>query len=233
MSRLSLGWFLLVCSLLVLMLAAVEAGSLSGLKPLQIGGNSYGSVPGAPELSQSATIISSSDSTTTRTNSTSSSRSGPTSTGLLLYQPPISLPWWYLAVLLAAVVAVGVGLFLRRGKQAEVYDFREAMSRLEDSRARMIGSDSALRNLELMKYYTIMREICTKAGMGEEADETPSEYIGRISSALAVSPELSEHFATTFNRARYGLELSAGDLGEAASFMGSFVSGLKGRIDIG
>jgi hypothetical protein len=222
-----LRWLAVVSGLLVVVLAAVESGRLAGLN-----GFGQGLVPSIIRANASQPISTGSATGATVGSTTSAL---PASNVPHLPNPPgFTLAGWYIYVLLAAALILGFVFLLRGGRNAGVYDFAGALEELEAERSRLRRSwSSKLRNATLIRYYSLMRRVCSKVGIEEVAAETPREYIDRVTRELNMNPNEAGKFAEVFNRARYGLELSDEEVEEASGFMGGFVDMIRRRTEIG
>lgn len=221
-----------MAALLVVVLAHVETGAMTGLRSFSLGGGGTGTALGA---GTGNSTLSSRSLTTTTTETFFFTFSTQTSQ---LYLAPgsshVTLSNWYLYVLVAAVMATAFGFLLRGGKEGGVYDFAADLERLESERIRMERSWSyRLRNAALVNYYLIVERVGTELGVKEGPDDTPKEYLYRVSQELKVDPQQAHTFAEAFNRARYGAELSETEIAEASRFMGGFVEGLRSRVEVG
>jgi hypothetical protein len=136
--------------------------------------------------------------------------------------------------LVAVATAAGLIFVARRRTPGDTYDFREALKQLEEEHSLMRWSWSyRLRNAALLRYYALMRALCSKLGVQDDPAETPKEFIDKATRVLKIEPREARQFADAFNRARYGLELSENEAREAASFMGRFVDDLRRSLNLG
>ncbi len=109
-----------------------------------------------------------------------------------------------------------------------MYDFAAALDQLEKERSLVAGSWSQkLRNIALLRYYSLMRKICSQMGLADSPSETSLEYLSRVATALKISQTDAADFAAAFDRARYGGELSDEEARNASAHMASFVNGLR------
>jgi len=122
--------------------------------------------------------------------------------------------------------AVGLGLvgglafLLRSSGEAGVYDFAAAIDQLDKQRSLVEGSWSQkLRNVAVLRYYSLMRKICTQMGLADSPSETPLEYLGRVAEALRISPRDAADFAAAFDRARYGGQIRERSQGEHRAWL--------------
>jgi hypothetical protein len=126
------------------------------------------------------------------------------------------------------ILVAGFVFLLRSSGEAGVYDFTAAIDQLEKQRSLIQGSWSReLRNVALLRYYSLMRSICARMGLADLPSETPLEYLGRVATALQISQNDAADFAAAFERARYGGELSDADARKASEHMARFVDGLR------
>lgn len=225
-----LVWLVILASLLVIVLAAVESGRLAGLKSF-----GEGIVPSVVR-SNATEIIGRASGTATQTVVGGSDRTGGAGVVQLASGGfTFTLAGWYIYVVLAAALVLAFTLLIRSGRKGgEVYDFAGALAEIVEERSRLKGSwSSRLRNATLLRYYSLMRRVCTRVGIKEVPAETPREYIGRVTKELNMDPKESEKFTEVFNRARYGLELSEKEVEEASGFMGGFVDIIRRRTENG
>jgi hypothetical protein len=223
MRRLRLAWLCMISLLLVLTVGTIAAGRLSGVGSLHLGG--------------SAGAIDENGSIATQTGpgfgvSASSVSESATQTVALVsfggYVPPVTLSEWLLYAALGLALAGGLAFLFRSSGEAGVYDFAAAIDQLDKQRSLVEGSWSQkMRNVALLRYYSLMRKICTQMGLADSPSETPLEYLGRVAEALKISQRDAVDFAAAFDRARYGGELSDEDARNAAAYMARFVNGLR------
>jgi len=224
-----LRWLAVVSGCLIVVLAAVESGRLAGLN-----GFGQGFVPPIKPFNASRLTITGSATVT-------GLAIGGTNGTLLVVNlphlpngPAFTLADWYVYVLLAAALILGFVFLLRGSRDAGVYDFAGALKELDAERSRLRTSwSSRLRNATLLRYYSLMRRVCSKVGIEEVPAETPREYIDRVTRELNMDPKEAMKFASVFNRARYGLELSDEEIEEASGFMGGFVNIIRRRTELG
>jgi hypothetical protein len=217
--------------LLVLTVGTIAAGRLSGVGSIRPGGstlaiglgNSNQTLRGlGPGLSASSTPGS------------TASPSASVKEAVPLVQPRVPLSDWLLYAAVALALAVGLGFLLRSSSEAGVYDFAAAIDQLDKQRSLLEESWSQkLRNVALLRYYSLMRKICTQMGVEDGPSETPLEYLGRVAKALKISQGDAANFAAAFDRARYGGELSDDETRNAAAYMARFVDGLRESIGHG
>lgn len=225
----NLLWLLAVSALLVVILGPSESGRLTGLKSFGLGG---GSVPIPGGFSSETNASSSTMFKATGILSISSSATR----GVYLSPLGISLSfsYWYLYVLAALAMLSALGLILRGGREGGVWDFASDLEKLENERRRLESSWSfRARNAALVNYYLLMRKLGAQLGIREVPQETPREYLDRVSEELKVDPTQTHRFADAFNRARYGMELTEPEIQEASKFMGGFVDGIRSRMKLG
>ncbi|MDA4136240.1 MAG: DUF4129 domain-containing protein [Thaumarchaeota archaeon] len=230
MQRLRLAWVCVISLLLVLTVGTIAAGRLSGVSSLHLGG-SAGAIGGGGG----------SNSTETRTGFGVSPVSGTataTSSSSNEYVPPvpssITPSDWLLYATAGLALAAGLAFLLRSSGEAGVYDFTSAIDQLDKQRSLVEGSWSLkLRNVALLRYYSLMSKICTQMGLADGPSETPLEYLGRVADALKISQRDASDFAAAFDRARYGGELSDEDARNAAALMARFVNGLRESVPHG
>lgn len=232
MRRTNFLWVIVVAALLVVVLAHVESGAISGLKTFSLGTTGKG-ISGSGGGGNSTTSTFSFTSTFTDTYLVS-----PTTVTSQLYISPggaqVALSEWYLYALAAVGMILAFGFLMRGGKEGNVYDFESDLERLENERRRLERSWSVrLRNSALMNYYILVRKVGTDLGVKEGPQETPREYLERVSQELKVDPGQTSTFAAAFNRARYGQELTDSEIAEVSRFMGGFVDGLRSRMKVG
>jgi Domain of unknown function (DUF4129) len=232
MERVRLAWVCLTCLLLILTFGTISTGRLSGLGSLNLGGSSGGIVGGGSSTTEvvgvsGVSVTSTSGSTTTIVSSTASEYIAPvaarvTTSELLLYAA------------VGIALAGGLAFLLRSSGETGVYDFAAAMDQLDKQRSLVQGSWSRkLRNVALLRYYSLMRTSCTKMGLEDVPSETPLEYLSRVAAALKISQKDAADFAAAFDRARYGGELSDEDTENAAAYMARFVNGLRENLPHG
>jgi len=230
-NRESLAWSLVVSMLLVTVVGTVASGHLTGESSLSFGTSGATSVG---PVNSTRTAGSSTVTETVYSNSTSYE----TAKGSSRYISPISaelhLSDWPLYVAMVVLLAVGLAFLARSTGRTRVYDFAAALEQLDRQRYAMAGSWSQkLRNVALLRYYSLMRSVCAQMGLQDSPSETPLEYLARLATALKISEEDAVSFATAFERARYGGELTDDEARKVATSMASFVDGLKGSINYG
>lgn len=212
------------------MVGAISAGKLSGVESLSLGGIKLGQdsgVAGASTndsrlgsfaLSQLGHLIARNSSTVPLAATT---------------PPKLSLSEWPLYLLVAIALAAGLTLLMRSSSQTTVYDFAAALDQLDKQRSELEGSWShKLRNAALLRYYSVMRNVCEKMGLPDAPSETPAEYLVRIAKAFKVDVPDARGFAAAFERARYGGELSDTEAKDTAMHMAKFVDGLRGSVGL-
>lgn len=219
------AWFLLVGALLVIVFGTAAAGRLTGVGTFTLappGSNSsLGKLGGAGAFS------------TTTTENTTAASGGFRPVALLGSWPGapfhIPLPYWLLFVAVAAGLGAGLVLMLRSSGATGVFDFAAAIEQLDRERSAMESGSTNLRNLALLQYYTVLKAVLDQMGLAEKPSETPKEYLTRAAVALKIDEEGARRFATAFERARYGEELTDYEARGAASSMGAYVDGLRER----
>jgi len=209
--------------LLALTVGVVGAGHLSGLGSLHLGGGPGPSIQGGlnPGENGNGSRIS-----TVNGSATATATLAP----IPISGPSAGLTFPYLLLYAAAGIVLAAGLvsLLRSSGEAGVYDFAAAIDQLEKQRSLIQGSWSReLRNVALLRYYSLMRSICARMGLADLPSETPLEYLGRVAAALRISQIDAADFAAAFERARYGGELSDADARNASEHMARFVDGLR------
>ena len=224
----------MVAGSLAVVLGAVQSGRLSGLQSLggppipRFGLNS--TLPGGP--SPWAAVMAGANSSIPSVTSTAPSGGG---TGASVFVPPgLSIPGWYVYVLLGAAVILGAVFLTRRGGGANAIGFPAIHEELEAETRRVLASwSSGLRNAALVRYYSLVRRACAMVGIEDVPAETPREYLERVATELKLNRVEARSFAGIFNRARYGQELSELEGREASEFMGSFVEVIRERTSHG
>ena len=142
-------------------------------------------------------------------------------------QALLSLLSLYLVIPAICVLGVALAIVLARKEDQEVFDFRSAIEEMQNQRTYFLGSWSdRLRNAALLRYYLLMVRVCSKAGMDGKPEETPREFVFRVSSTLHAGSGESARFANTVDRAHYGAELTESEIDSASQFMDSFTKGL-------
>jgi uncharacterized protein DUF4129 len=230
MQRMRLAWMCVISLLLVLTVGTVAAGSLSGVSSLHLGGPTVAIGGDGLNSMQTGTgfgVPSASGNATQTVVSTSSE-----------YVPPelssTTPPYWLLYATAGLALAAGLAFLLRSSGEAGVYDFASAIDQLDKQRSLVEGSWSQkLRNVALLRYYSLMSKICTQMGLADGPSETPLEYLGRVAEALKISQIDAADFAAAFDRARYGGELSDEEAKNAAALMARFVNGLRESVSHG
>jgi len=229
MQRMRLAWMCVISLLLVLTVGTVAAGRLSGVSSLHLGGPTGAIGGGGLNSMQTGTGfgVPSASGNATQTVSTSSE-----------YVPPelssTTPPYWLLYATAGLALAAGLAFLLRSSGEAGVYDFASAIDQLDKQRSLVEGSWSLkLRNIALLRYYSLMIKICTQMGLVDGPSETPLEYLGRVAETLKISQRDAADFAAAFDRARYGGELSDEDARSAAALMARFVNGLRESVPHG
>lgn len=150
-----------------------------------------------------------------------------------LYTPPspprLNASDWPLYLSAVAFFAACLALALRSSGDRSVYDLDAALRRLEMEGSFFSGSASRkLRNEALLRYYSQVRKICGRLGIPDRPSDTPLEYLRRISETLGIDGRDAAGFADTFERSRYGVELSENEAKAAAASMAKVVGGLRG-----
>lgn len=228
--RRNMVWTVAISALLVVLLATVASGRLSGLgqfaistsKPANSVGNGLGN--GTPAAKGQ---------TASTTNQTSVGPLGSLG-GSLPQSSSVQLPVWLLYLVVATATATGLFFVLRRRLPADTYDFKAALEQLEKERSALEWSWSyKLRNAALLRYYSIVRMLCSKLGVEEKPSETPREFLEKATSELKLESGEALRFVEAFNRARYGVELSQDEAKEAAAYMGAFVDSLRRSLGLG
>lgn len=217
-----------MCFLLIIVLAAVDSGRVMGANyqvGLPILNLNFSWTRFYVPTNNTGTF----HQTTQNSQSVSASQSNQNpfiSFGSLVILP--TLPDWFLPAL-AVVCFIGACFLILRLKTSEtVTDLEAAVKEMELQQKRLAESWSyRLRNMALLRYYLLMRRVCSKVGLKEEITETPKEYIERASSFLKVDGRYAARFADAVNRCRYGEELSGEEADEASKFMGDFTEVIR------
>jgi len=231
MQRLRLAWLCVISLLLVLTVGTIAAGRLSGISSPHLGGSTGVSGGGGSNSTQAGTGFGAPAASGTATQTVTSASSSE-------YVPPvpssITPSDWLLYATAGLALAAGLAFLLRSSGEAGVYDFTSAIDQLDKQRSLVEGSWSLkLRNVALLRYYSLMSKICTQMGLADGPSETPLEYLGRVAEALKISQGDAADFAAAFDRARYGGELSDEDARNAAALMARFVNGLRESVPHG
>lgn len=223
-------WLLLgVCLLSILLLSAVESGKIAGVNdagpPSLLGLHpSNSTLERATVATATAMGTSTVSQTTLGTNVTSSSTpQSPNSQDIGVLSST-----WLVAILAATILAIGV-LYLRlpsRPKnvvdlEGEFYEMRLQQTTLEKT------TDYKVRNAALVRYFELVRKVCTRVGLVDASSETPHEYIGRLSSRLSVDQGDAQRFATVIDEAMYGVELPPERTQGLSKFMGAFTENVR------
>ena len=135
---------------------------------------------------------------------------------------------WLVVILAASLVLIGA-LYLRLpSKAGDTVDLEGDFSEMHRQTSNLEeGTDYKVRNAALVRYYALVRKVCSKVGIADGSDETPSEYIGRLSSRLSVDSGQAQNFAEVVNEAMYGAELGPERVKGLSGFMGDFVENIR------
>jgi hypothetical protein len=229
-----------VCLLLIVVLGAVESGPIRGVDysfPLPF----LSPRPPGQEVTISTIHQTTFRTTQQKVAETTYSGSAAQSQGQGApsqgFVPPQGIDLLILYVLVPVICAVGIGLalLLARKEEPEVFDFRSALDEMQKERSYFLSTwSNKLRNAALLRYYLMMTKICEKAGMKSMPEETPNEFISRVSTSLATGEaDKSARFAETVDKAHYSVEFSPTEVAEAARYMETFIQGIMRVVEHG
>ncbi len=227
----NLALFLGAVVLSVLLLSVVESGRVTGVSSpglaKDVGLNVVGGTIQRTRviITTVSTIKEGGGTTTEVTNSTTAltSMPAPASGGFDVLSSS-----WLVVALAASLVLIGA-LYLRLPtRSGAAVDLEADFTEMHEQLAK-VGqeADYKVRNAALLRYYALVRKVCSKTGLVDGKSETPKEYISRISSKLRVDPAGAQSFATAVNEAMYGVELAPERAQGLSRFMGSFAEDIR------
>lgn len=219
-----------VCALSVLLVGALESGGLAGVTspgPADLVHTKNGNGSSLNEVTvvvttSGALTLSGATTFTNYTMTTVVTTSLPGTTYDLLGSA------WLIPLLAVSLILIGALYIGLPSRRREVFDLEDEFHEMRAQEEAMAGaSDYKARNEALLRYYALVRGVCSKAGITDTSTETPREFISRLSGVLKADLAEAESFSSMINEAMYGLEIPPERAAGLAGFMRGFAEKIR------